>query len=55
MRYEKPSIEITEFETQDVVTASLTSNGQGSITSGDRTIEGEEGTFSALFGDLFTL
>ncbi len=52
MRYETPSIEISELDTIDVITASVTSNGQGSITSGDRTIEGEEGTFSALFGDL---
>ena len=53
MKYEKPSLELVEFESNDIVTASLTSNGKGSISNGDR-IEGEEGTFSGFFEDLLS-
>ncbi|MBQ2810050.1 MAG: hypothetical protein IJF11_04075 [Clostridia bacterium] len=53
IKYEAPSIEMVELEAQDVITASLVSNGKGSITVGNTTIEGEEGTFSGLFSDLF--
>ena len=52
-KYESPILELTEIESQDIVTASMVSNGKGSITVGDTTISGEEGTFSALFGELF--
>lgn len=52
MRYEKPSYELVEVKTQDVITISVADNGKGSITVGDTTITGEEGTFSALFGEL---
>ena len=54
MKYEKPSLELVEFESNDIVTASLTSNGKGSRSNGDRTIEGEEGTFSGFFEDLLS-
>ena len=53
IKSEAPSIEMVELEAQDVITASLVSNGKGSITVGNTTIEGEEGTFSGLFSDLF--
>ena len=53
MKYTSPSYELVEVKSEDVITASLADNGQGSITVGDRTIEGKEGTFSALFDELF--
>lgn len=53
MKYETPSYELVQIKSEDVITASVTDKGKGSITVGDTTIEGEEGTFSALFGELF--
>lgn len=54
-KYEAPTLELLEVESQDIVTASMVSNGEGSITVGETTITGEEGTFSALFGELLGL
>ncbi len=52
IKYESPSFEIQEIEVKDIITASLSDNGQGEISDGDRTIFGEEGTLSGFFEDL---
>ncbi len=52
MKYTQPSYEIVEIDTQDVITSSIEDNGKGSITNGEITITGDEGTFSGLFGSL---
>lgn len=52
IKYESPSLEIAEFEVQDIITASLYDNGKGEISEGDRTISGDEGTFSGFLEDL---
>ena len=53
MKYVSPSYNKAEFESQDIITASgIIDNGQGSITDGETTIEGQEGTFGGLFDDL---
>lgn len=49
MKYVKPSIEIIELETNDIMSGS---NGQGSITANGTTITGKENEFSAFFEDL---
>lgn len=51
-KYTSPSLEVVEMQTEDVITASLVSEGKGSITVGDRTIEGEQGTFSSSLDNL---
>ena len=49
MKYIKPTLEIHELETSDIM---LTSGGEGSITVDGVTITGPKDDFSVSFGDL---
>ncbi len=49
MKYIKPTLEIVELETADIMT---TSGGEGSITVDDVTITGPKDQFSVFFDDL---
>ena len=48
MKYTKPTLEILQLETVDIITAS----NQGSITANNITITGPKDDFSWDFGDL---
>lgn len=49
MKYIKPTLEIFELETNDIMS---TSGGEGSITVNGTTITGPKDQFSVNFGDL---
>ena len=48
MKYVKPTLEITEMETNDIMLAS----GEGTITVGETTITGKKHEFASDFSDL---
>lgn len=53
MKYVKPSYEKTELEAKDIITSSaIEDNGEGTITVGETTISGKEGTFAGWFENL---
>lgn len=52
-KYIAPSYESMEAESKDIVTASITDNGESSYTYGGNTIAGNKGTFSSLFNDIY--
>lgn len=52
MKYSKPTFEKIELETKDIVSASATESGEGSITVNHITITGPKDEFFASFGDL---
>ncbi len=54
-KYIAPSYENMEAESKDIITASITDNGEASYTYGGNTVKGQKGTFSGLFSDIFNM
>lgn len=52
MKYNKPTLEIIELETNDIILASGGEGEEGSITANGVTITGKKEDFSTDFGDL---
>ena len=53
MKYTAPSYELVKAEVQDVITASITDNGKSSYEANGKTYEGQKGTFSSWFSEIF--
>ena len=54
MRYISPKYEYIEVETVDVITASISNNGQGSAENKNgEVVQGSKGTFSGRFDEIF--
>ena len=54
MKYISPKYEYIEVETADIITASISSNGQSSVENKNgETVYGSKGTFSGSFDEIF--